>query len=224
MRSKSLSGANFVCYDGGHKPGEQNKQGSQRATTGQPRRQMAAVVFNKASSRRAPMSMRVLTPSVELAGTAGTAGLELLDTLQSLGPDGSALPGGTELLRLVPPRWNDQGQMFQLSYEGRACCMSNKNVQLANVANESSPTLQVRAPPHHATTPPHQPFAKLAPELGLSSASARPQLYAVPVLPRQVGKLQKNLFNMDLGGCISPFQAFAISLSIFEQSSVRRRF
>ena len=42
----------------------------------------------------------------------------------------------------MPPRWNDQGQMFQLSYEGRACCMSNKNVQLANVANESSPTLQ----------------------------------------------------------------------------------
>ena len=49
--------------------------------------------------------------------------------------------------------------MFQLSYEGRACCMSNKNVQLANVANESSPTLQailvrvrvrvrVRANPH----------------------------------------------------------------------------
>ena len=71
--------------------------------------------------------------------------------------------------------------MFQLSYEGRACCMSNKNVQLANVANERMPTLQV-------------------------------------------GKLQKNLFNMDLGGCISPFQAFAISLSVFEQSSVRRRF
>jgi len=181
MRSKSLSGANFVCYDGGHKSGEQIKQGSQRAATGQPRRQMAAVVFNKASSRRAPMSMRVLTPSVELAGTAGTVGLELLDTLQALGPDGCELPGGTELLRLVPPRWNEQGQMFQLSYEGRACCMSNKNVQLANVANESSPTLQV-------------------------------------------GKLQKNLFNMDLGGCISPFQAFAISLSIFEQSSVRRRF
>ena len=151
MRSKSLSGANFVCYDGGHKPGEQNRQG--RAATGQPRRQMAAVVFNKASSRRAPMSMRVLTPSVELAGTAGTAGLELLDTLQALAPDGSALPGGTELLRLVPPRWNDQGQMFQLSYEGRACCMSNKNVQLANVADESSPTLQARAPAHHAATP-----------------------------------------------------------------------
>ena len=35
--------------------------------------------------------------------------------------------------------------MFQLSYEGRACCMSNKNVQLANVANESSATLQARA-------------------------------------------------------------------------------
>ena len=43
--------------------------------------------------------------------------------------------------------------MFQLSYEGRACCMSNKNVQLANVADESSPTLQARAPAHHAATP-----------------------------------------------------------------------
>ena len=29
------------------------------------------------------MSMRVLTPSVELAGTPDTAGLELLDTLQA---------------------------------------------------------------------------------------------------------------------------------------------
>eukprot|EP00908_Phaeocystis_cordata_P011801 Transcript_22756.p1 GENE.Transcript_22756~~Transcript_22756.p1 ORF type:complete len:455 (+),score=191.70 Transcript_22756:403-1767(+) len=177
MRSKSLSGANFVCYDDGHKPG----QVGQRTAGSQPRRQLAAVVFSKASSRRAPMSMRVLAPSTELAGTAGTVGLELLDTLQALGADGGGLPGGTELLRLVPPRWNEQGQMYQLSYEGRACCMSNKNVQLANVANERSPTLQV-------------------------------------------GKLQKNLFNMDFGGCLSPFQAFAISLSIFEQSSVRRRF
>ena len=43
-------------------------------------------------------------------------------------------------------------------------------------------------------------------------------------LPPQVGKLRKNLFNVDLNGCISPFQAFAIALAIFDQSSVRRRF
>ena len=186
MRSKNLSGANFVCYDDGHKVGQ---HAGQRAAAGQPRRQMGAVVFNKATSRRAPMSMRALVPSVGLAGRADAAGLELLDTLQALGADpggglgGGAvhLPGGTELLRLAPPRWNEEGQMYQLSYEGRACCMSNKNVQLANAANDKLPTLQV-------------------------------------------GKLQKNLFNMDLGGCISPFQAFAIALSVFEQSSVRRRF
>ena len=33
--------------------------------------------------------------------------------------------------------------MFQLSYEGRACCMSNKNVQLANAAKDENATLQV---------------------------------------------------------------------------------
>ena len=108
-----------------------------------------------------------------------------MGTRQALGPDGSALPGGTELLRLVPPRWNEQGQMFQLSYEGRACCMSNKNVQLANVANESSPTLQailvrvrvrvrVRANPdpnpNPNPLPPRPPLPKPAPELGPSPA------------------------------------------------------
>ena len=58
----------------------------------------------------------------------------------------------------MPPRWNDQGQMFQLSYEGRACCMSNKNVQLANVANESSPTLQAILS-RHAHLPPSLPLS-----------------------------------------------------------------
>ena len=90
-------------------------------------------------------------------------------------------PEGTELLRLVPPKWNEEGGMYQLSYEGRACCMSNKNVQLANVADDGVATLQV-------------------------------------------GKLRKDMFNMDLRGVLSPFQAFAIALAIFDQSSVRRRF
>ena len=40
----------------------------------------------------------------------------------------------------------------------------------------------------------------------------------------QVGKLRKDMFNMDLRGVLSPFQAFAIALAIFDQSSVRRRF
>ena len=56
--------------------------------------------------------------------------------------DGPAT-ANTELLRLVPPRWNEEEQMYQLSYEGRACCMSNKNVQLANAAEDENATLQV---------------------------------------------------------------------------------
>merc|ERR1712146_523851 len=104
-----------------------------------------------------------------------------LESLLGLSMESTVPPSGSELLRLVPPRWNEEGQMYQLSYEGRAYCMSNKNVQLANVCHDKMPTLQV-------------------------------------------GKLRKNLFNMDLSGVISPFQAFAIALAIFDQSSVRRRF
>lgn len=111
---------------------------------------------------------------------ADEAPADLLEVLQSM-PVEDAAPLHTELLKLVPPRWNEEEQMFQLSYEGRACCMSNKNVQLANAAKDENATLQV-------------------------------------------GKLRKNLFNLDLNGCISPFQAFAIALAIFDQSSVRRRF
>jgi len=181
LRSYSMSGSNFVVYDDGVKVEEQRRlSGSSRQPppgAERTRNQLAAMIFQKSSSRRAPMSMRVLVPSVGHA----TSSLDLLDSLQSLPPDSLAAPPMTELLRLVPPRWNEEEQMYQLSYEGRACCMSNKNVQLANAADEELAALQV-------------------------------------------GKLRKNLFNVDLGGCLSPFQAFGIALAIFDQSSVRRRF
>jgi hypothetical protein len=40
----------------------------------------------------------------------------------------------------------------------------------------------------------------------------------------QVGKLNSQMFNVDLQGCLSPFQAFCSALAVFDQSSVRRRF
>jgi len=135
-------------------------------------------VFQRGSSRRAPMSMRVLLPSV--GAHRQRDDVDLLDTLQGLS-DEHAVPKGTDLLILQPPRWNEEGQMYQLAFEGRASQMSNKNVQLICPEFPSAPTLQV-------------------------------------------GKLRKNLFNVDLGGCISAYQAFAIALAIFDQSSVRRRF
>ena len=39
----------------------------------------------------------------------------------------------------------------------------------------------------------------------------------------QVGKLRNNMFNVDMSGCVSPFQAFTAALAVFDQSSVRRR-
>jgi len=190
VRSYNLSGANFVAYDDGIKvePGEERPPGKRL------RRQMVAMTFNKSSSRRVPMTMRMLVPAVEVAdapdehhSARGTPSLppaaaELLDSLQALPNEESAAPPpGTRLLKLVPPRWNAEEQMFQLFCEGRACCMSNKNVQLADT---------------------------LVPEQAVL----------------QVGKLNNNMFNVDLQGVLSPFQAFCSALAVFDQSSVRRRF
>ena len=35
----------------------------------------------------------------------------------------------------------------------------------------------------------------------------------------QVGKIGEDLFNVDLRGCLSPFQAFAAALAVFDHSS-----
>jgi len=94
-------------------------------------------------------------------------------------------PEGARLLKLVPPRWNADEQMFQLFCEGRACCMSNKNVQLADTAVQAA---------------------------GREEAAL------------QVGKLSNSMFNVDMRGVVSPFQAFCSALAVFDQSSVRRRF
>ena len=132
------------------------------------------------------MTMRMLLPTPSPTPSAeppsGPAA-DLLETLQAISFETAqeAPPGGTQLLKLVPPRWNADEQMFQLFCEGRACCMSNKNVQLADTSRPDEAALQV-------------------------------------------GKLRSNMFNVDMSGCVSPFQAFAAALAVFDQSSVRRRF
>lgn len=185
VRSYNLSGANFVAYDDGVKPEAMPKGAETR-----PRAQMVAMCFNKSTSRRVPMTMRMLVPTPSAAKEASAPvpatqppSADLLETLQNM-PFETGLespPEGTRLLKLVPPRWNADEQMFQLFCEGRACCMSNKNVQLAD--------------------------------------TARPDEAAM-----QVGKLRADMFNVDMNGVVSPFQAFASALAVFDQSSVRRRF
>jgi len=137
------------------------------------------MVFNKSTSRRVPMTMRMLVPTPEV----DPPDIDILEALQTLPHElqHELPPQGTQLLKLVPPRWNAEEQMFQLFCEGRACCMSNKNVQLADTAKPEEAALQI-------------------------------------------GKLRANMFNVDMNGCVSPFQAFAAALAVFDQSSVRRRF
>ena len=179
VRSYNLSGANFVAYDDGDKV---EQPISERPSVGRPRRQMVAMTFNKSTSRRVPMTMRMLVPTPEAAAEPEGAS-QLLDTLQAmpLEDSGGSPPEGTRLLKLVPPRWNADEQMFQLFCEGRACAMSNKNVQLADTTLPDEAALQV-------------------------------------------GKLSESMFNVDLQGVLSPFQAFCSALAVFDQSSVRRRF
>ena len=81
LRSYNLSGANFVVYDDGYKAEEKRGAGSRQPPVEAPRRQLAAMVFQKSTSRRAPMSMRVLVPSVDAAAEAVPA--DLLEALQA---------------------------------------------------------------------------------------------------------------------------------------------
>ena len=59
VRSYNLSGANFVAYDDGIKEGERLAPGQRR------RQQLVAMMFNKSSSRRVPMTMRCADATTE---------------------------------------------------------------------------------------------------------------------------------------------------------------
>ena len=176
LRSYTLSGASFVVYDDGV------KQDRLRHGDGRLRRQMAAMGFHKSStSQKSPLLMRMFVPSLGPGRAPPADTLELLETLRHtpLKADDDELPPGTRLLKTAPPVWQDG--MLQSAFAGRACCASNKNMQLVDASRPNIATLQV-------------------------------------------GKLRSKEFNIDFSGCISPFQAFAAALAIFEQSSVRRRF
>jgi len=190
VRSYNMAGANFILYDDGHKPDAMAKAEKEGYGHCRPRQQMAALAFTRSSSRRVPMTLRMLLPQPEPANSVRGENspvairqgpeAELLDSLQGAASEGGEPPEGTRLLKLVPPRWNADHKMFQLFCEGRACCMSNKNLQLAD--------------------------------------GTRPDEAAL-----QVGKLRDRMFNVDFNGCVSPLQAFASALAVFDQSSVRRR-
>ena len=81
VRSYNLSGANFIAYDDGAKPENLPKVSSKLRV----RRQMVAMCFNKSTSRRVPMTMRMLIPSPDPSGNASPPpATDLLETLQAI--------------------------------------------------------------------------------------------------------------------------------------------
>jgi hypothetical protein len=87
------------------------------------------------------MAMRVLAPVPRTPPPPLTA-----DSLRAAidgGDSAASVPAGAQLLKLTPPRWNEIGKVYQLAFEGRAACMSNKNVQLESTYQPGKPMLQV---------------------------------------------------------------------------------
>ena len=138
---------------GSHPSGNRRPEGVAEGMEGRPRQQLAALVFHKSANRRAPMSLRVLVPSVATTTTRptppppplrsphseaaplgggeggrgisggdvgggvvdrdGGVGRDLLEDLLALPEGTKSPPEGSELLNLVPPRWNEAEAMYQ---------------------------------------------------------------------------------------------------------------
>jgi ankyrin repeat protein len=160
VRSLGFGGGDFAVYDNGFKPsgggggadgggggggrgvGGREKGKGFEVTYGEAaRKEVGAIVYNRNSSRRQPMAMRVLAPVPRTPPPPLTA-----DSLRAAidgGDSAASVPAGAQLLKLTPPRWNEIGKVYQLAFEGRAACMSNKNVQLESTYQPGKPMLQV---------------------------------------------------------------------------------
>ena len=79
VRSYNLSGANFIAYDDGVKP-EALPKGSGGGET-RLRQQMVSMCFNKSTSRRVPMTMRMLLPTPH---STTSSEVDLLESLQAI--------------------------------------------------------------------------------------------------------------------------------------------
>ncbi|KAJ1635881.1 hypothetical protein T492DRAFT_963532 [Pavlovales sp. CCMP2436] len=159
VRSQGFAGGEFAVYDNGAKPAGRDSDApaagsradptssSPQDTADAPRREVGAVLYSRNAGRRQPMAMRVfaalppqpLAPPVE----APPLTLEALKAASDSGDTAASLPAGTQMLKLVPPRWNEIGKVYQLAFEGRAACMSNKNVQMESTYQPGKPMLQV---------------------------------------------------------------------------------
>jgi hypothetical protein len=121
VRSFGLSGSSFLVYDEGHKPGKE-------WTTHQPhaRQVVAAAVFYRGNSRRAPMTMRAMLPTeagllrqAHVTELAKSTQGDLLKMLENKAVEDVRPPEGMEVLTLAPPEWSEEAQVYQLAFEVR---------------------------------------------------------------------------------------------------------
>lgn len=98
-----------------------------------------------------------------------------------------------DLIYLInkPPRWNEQVGAYVLNFNGRVTMASVKNFQLVDPEEQNAVVLQVCYSYH-----------------GMVTLKIKMAL--------QFGRVGKDEFTMDLQWPISPFQAFAVTLSSFD--------
>jgi tubby-related protein 1 len=110
-----------------------------------------------------------------------------------------------------PPRWNEQVGAYVLNFNGRVTMASVKNFQLVDPDEQNAVVLQVSSG--------GRGYVMMS-RCALCGATVTP----LPLTPApspyapfiQFGRVGKDEFTMDLQYPISPFQAFAVTLSSFD--------
>ena len=201
MRSYTLSGADYVAYDDGAKP---DKWGAIPYGV-RPRRQMAAMRLSKSAAQEVLMRMLVPTP-----------------------------PSGEEPQAAVPPPTSREEPQAAVQPPTSAAAPKDMLDRLRAIPLDApsgtvprprgTNLLEVVLPQWSEEQEGFESVfagrARCASNKNLQLADvSRPDEAAL-----QVGKLRPAEFNLDFSGCVSPFQAFAAALAVFDNSSLRRRF
>lgn len=117
-----------------------------------------------------------------------------------------------------PPRWNEQVGAYVLNFNGRVTMASVKNFQLVDPDEQNAVVLQVRKTSRLGSSVKAPPFMLLATAvLPVRSHNLVLTFLSLPyTVLLQFGRVGKDEFTMDLQHPISPFQAFAVTLSSFD--------
>jgi hypothetical protein len=114
----------YTLYDGGAAPGDKKAAGKEL------RRELMHVHFINSLRNRNPGAMEVAMPAVDADGVAAVfqPQVEGKDTLEERIK--MPKPSDATIFKNREPKWNEETQIYQLDFRGRATHASCKNIQL----------------------------------------------------------------------------------------------